>query len=213
MTEPADSTPPPPAKKYAFADYLFQFVTITAGVLIALLINGLVQWNDNRALVAQARATIAREIAANKTDLDKTVLGFADDQKAFASAIQFAEGWLSGKPPKINKLNLHVNLADLSSASWRSAERTGALAHMDFDEVQRYSILYDFQDLFVEQQRSMVSQLAAATALLTADFNPDKPNLKDFESFRAQVMVLSASLAIQEDMASRLREKYAVFLK
>ena len=50
-------------KKYTSVDYAFQFITITAGVLIALLINGLVEWNDNRELAAQARATSQREIA------------------------------------------------------------------------------------------------------------------------------------------------------
>ena len=39
MTEPIDVAPPP-AKKYTVPDYLFQFIIITAGVLIALLING-----------------------------------------------------------------------------------------------------------------------------------------------------------------------------
>ena len=56
MTEPVDITPPPPARKYDLADYLFQFIVITAGVLIALLLNSLVEWNNNRALVDQAVA-------------------------------------------------------------------------------------------------------------------------------------------------------------
>ena len=41
-------------RKYTVADYAFQFVTVTAGVLIALLIDGLVDWDHNRELVATA---------------------------------------------------------------------------------------------------------------------------------------------------------------
>ena len=37
--------------KYVASDYIFQFVTITAGVLIALLVNGFVELRDTRALV------------------------------------------------------------------------------------------------------------------------------------------------------------------
>ena len=61
MSEPIEPPPPPPktVPKYAIVDYVFQFITVTAGVLIALLINGLVEWNHNRELVAEARATIA----------------------------------------------------------------------------------------------------------------------------------------------------------
>jgi hypothetical protein len=39
-------------------------------VLIALLINGLVEWNNNRELVEQARTTIRREIEANLKELE-----------------------------------------------------------------------------------------------------------------------------------------------
>ena len=70
MTEPTETPPAPkPAAKYTVVDYVFSFITITAGVLIALLINGLVEWNATRALVAEARATIAREITDNRKDL------------------------------------------------------------------------------------------------------------------------------------------------
>lgn len=57
-------------RKYTFADYAFQFVTVTAGVLIALLIDGLVDWNHNRELVATARQMIAREVAGNLKELE-----------------------------------------------------------------------------------------------------------------------------------------------
>ena len=199
--------------KYTTSDYLFQFTTITAGVLIALLVNGLVEARNNRNLVRDARATIAREIAANRTDLDKTLAGYDADDKALERAITFATEMLASKTTKVNELNLHVNLADVSSTAWRTAERTGALSHMDYDEVQKYSKLYDLQDLFVEQQRSMLSRLSAASAILTGDFDPDNPNPKDLENFREQVMQMSAALEVQAQFAKRLAESYADLLK
>lgn len=41
--------------KYTASDYLFQFITITVGVLIALSINGLVEWNERYAEVIAGR--------------------------------------------------------------------------------------------------------------------------------------------------------------
>lgn len=209
MTEPVDVAPPPPARKYDLADYLFQFIVITAGVLIALLLNGLVQWNDNRSLVAQARATIAQEIGENKKDMDNTLAGIADDMKRFDTAIQFATDMLTAKKTTINELNLHLNFADVSAAGWRTAERTGALSHMPYAEVQRYSLLYDLQDLYTEQQRELLGQLGAASAMLSGDFNPDNPRPRDLEVFRERVMQLRSSLTIHEQMARRLAERYA----
>ena len=215
MTEPVDITPPPPlpAKKYSFADYLFQFITITAGVLIALLINGLVELNTNRQLVAQARATIAEEIAANKKDLDITLPGIADDMKRLDAAVTFATDLLTTKKTTIHELKMHLNFADVSSAGWRTAERTGALSHMAYAEVQRYSMLYDLQDVYTEQQRTMLVQLAEASAILNSDFNPDNPNTRDLEAFRDRVTRLRSMLNIHEQMARRLAERYAEALK
>lgn len=199
--------------KYTASDYSFQFITVTAGVLIALLVNGLVEARNNRNLVRDARATIAREIVDNRNDLDKTLGGYDADDKALEQAIKFATEMLSTRSTKITKLELHVNLADVSSTGWRTAERTGALSHMDYAEVQKYSKLYDLQDLFVEQQRSLVSRLAAATAILSSDFNPDDPNPRDLEGFREQVMLMRAALKVQEQFARRLAENYAEVLK
>ena len=199
--------------KYTANDYVFSFVTITLGVLIALLINGLVEWNNNRQLVTQARATIAQEIGENKRDLDVTLASFPDDRKRFDNAIKFANDMLATKKTAINELKLHLNFADVSSAGWRTAERTGALSHMPYTEVQRYSLLYDLQDLYTEQQREMLGQLASASAILAGDFNPDNPNPKDLEAFRDRVLQLQSTLTIHEQMARRLAERYAEALK
>lgn len=208
MTEPLEPPPPLPLKKYSTADYVFQFITITAGVLIALLINGLVQWNADRALVARARDTIAQEITANRKDLDTTLAGMKADIERLDSGLTFANDMLTTKKTAVSQLNFHVNMADLSDSAWRTAERTGALSHMDYAEVQRLSILYDFQDLIVTQQRAFVSQLADVTAILGGNFDPDKPNMKDLEAFRERMMRLRAALVIHQLLATQLAEKY-----
>ncbi len=201
------------AAKYNLGDYAFQFITITIGVLIALLINGLVEWNRDRELVADARRMIALEIADNKKDIDATLSGVKGDIEKFESAIQFATDMLTKKKTTITELNFHLNLADLSATSWRTAERTGALSHMEYSEVQKYSKLYDFQDLIVEQQRNLVGQLGLVTAILSPDFDPDNPNPRDLELFRERAMTLRAALAVHAEMAKRLADNYAEALK
>ena len=49
---------------YSFRWFLLELATITAGVLIALSVDSVREWQQHRSLVRQARATIAREIAA-----------------------------------------------------------------------------------------------------------------------------------------------------
>jgi hypothetical protein len=201
-------------KKYTFADYGFQFITVTAGVLIALFIDGLAERNSNRELVESARATILLEIADNKKDLEATLSGIAADREAMLNAVRFADEILSKGKTKITSLQLHYNVADkVSDSSWRTAERTGALAHMDYAEVQKYSRIYEFQDLFMQQQRQALSQLTLAGAILNSDFDPEHPKTKDLEIFRARVMDVSALVKLQEDFGKKLLEDYSAALK
>ena len=46
-------------------DFFVQLVIVTAGVLIALLLQGLVDWQRGQALVGEARANIRQELEDN----------------------------------------------------------------------------------------------------------------------------------------------------
>lgn len=64
-------------------------------------------------------------------------------------------------------------------------------------------------DLYTEQQHALLGQLAAASSILSGDFNPDNPNPKDLEDFRNRVLQLRSHLVIHQQMARRLAERYA----
>ena len=126
------------------------------------------------------------------------------------NAIKFADDVLSTGKTTINSLEIHYNVADkVTDSGWRTAERTGALALMDYEEVQRYSRVYDFQDLFLERQRQTLSQVTLAGAPLNETFDPAHPNRKDLEMFRARVMDVMALVKVQEDFGKKLLEDYA----
>ncbi|MBY0493152.1 MAG: hypothetical protein K2Y23_02940 [Cyanobacteria bacterium] len=201
------------ASKYGAADYVFQFITVTVGMFIALLINGMVEWNRDRELVADARINIQRELADNKKDLEATLSGIPADQQGMANAIRFADEMLSAKKTSINSVQLHYNIADrVSDSSWRTAERTGALALMDYEEVQRYSRVYDFQDLFMQQQRQALAQLIVASSIFKSNSDPDRLSPGDLATFRTRVMDLSALIGLQEDLGKKLIEDYTTAL-
>jgi hypothetical protein len=201
------------AAKYSTPDYVFQFITVTAGVLIALFIDGLAARNAERELIANARAMIQRELADNKKDLEATLSGIDADLEAMRNAIRFADDLLVSRKTTINSVQLHYNVADqISDSSFRTAERTGALALMAYDEVQKYSRVYDFQDLFMAQQRQTLSQVVAAGGLFKTDFDLAKPNLKDIELFRTRVMDLLGLVSLQQDFGKKLIEDYSAAL-
>ena len=92
-------------------------------------------------------------------------------------------------------------------ASWQTAERTGALAHMEYSEVQDYSRLYGAQQLFADRQAQMLERIAGALAIMGAG-DPHSAPVRDLELFRQQVLALRGDLAILQQLGRQLAGLY-----
>ena len=198
-------------KKYTLPDYAFQFVTVTAGVLIALFIDGLVESNHNRQLVVVAREMLAREVDDNLKELSGLSKSVASSTAEIQNSLKLANDLLSKGKSDVHQVSLNFNLATLSDASWQSADRTGALALMDYDEVRKYSELYSLQELFDTQQRKAVDMVAAGSGLIASSFDPATANKQDLAKFREQAMMLGANLMVTEQLGTQLLEAYRKF--
>ena len=217
MNEPIETPPvdtaPVVVKKYTAVDYLFQFITITAGVLIALLINGLVEWNDNRELVAQARAMIAREVADNLKELEGLPAAVKKANADIDVGLQLAADLLARGKSDIHSVNLGFNLPTLIATSWATAQQTGALSHMEYDEAQKYSALYYRQNLFDTTQLKAIDFVATASTLIAGSFDPTVADPQDLRRFREQLMQLRANLHVSEQLGQQLMKAYREFLQ
>lgn len=197
-------------KKYNFADYAFQFITVTAGVLIALLIDGLVDWNNNRVLVAAAHEAIAMEVADNLKEMQGLPKSIASAHDDIDNCMNFANDILAKGKTKISTLQLNFHLATLNSSSWLSADRTGALAHMSYHQVKDYAELYKLQELFDKIQSRAVDAVADSIALIS-QADPTKADRADMLKFREQLMRLRAGLVVTEDLGKQLTKAYQEF--
>jgi hypothetical protein len=203
----------PHAPIHTFRDFLIALGTITAGVLIALSIEAMLEWNHHRTLVREARATIAREMADNLKDVGATLQDVESQQRDVATALRLANELLANGKTDIHKINVGAALADLRSASWETAGRTGALAHMEYDEVRRYAEVYTFQELYSQQQRKALERATAAMAITAYGGDPGRWLRTDLEQFRQQVLALGAEISVQERFGRRLSELYRKALK
>lgn len=188
-------------------ELVLQLFIVTAGVLIALLIDSLVEWNHYRTLVREARATIALEMAGNKKDIENVLASIEGYQKDLSEALRFSRELLSTGKTEVHTLNLNVHLAELSNAAWRTAERTDALSHMDYADVQRYSRLYDFQDLFAEHQRIVIGEVTQSMGVL-ADGDPMKASPADLERFRGHILTMAGELELLRQLGTQLVKNY-----
>jgi hypothetical protein len=203
---------PPHAAPRSIRDFMLQLGTITAGVLIALSLEGMLEWNHYRLLVREAKETIARELADNKKELEGAFKAYERRAQNLENASRLVSEILASKKSGIQTMEVGANLPELSSASWRSAERTGALAHMSYADVQRYSRVYDVQDMLVEQQRRVLQQVGIALAALGGN-DPFHADAKDLDRFRQIVLSMRGELVIEQQLAQELIKRYETALK
>jgi hypothetical protein len=202
----------PQRARHRHREILVQLVTITSGVLIALFFDGLVAWNQDRQLVNQARTTIRREIADNLKELDGMLTSTDGRRRDLQQGLRLANELLFTGKSAVNEFKVTRQLAELNASGWHTAERTGALAHMAYDEVQRYSRLYALQEIFSAHERRFIERVSAIGGIV-AGGDPRKAPREDLQALRGHLLALHGDLKVEEDLGQTLRQAYLAELK
>lgn len=195
---------------HSWKDLAIQLATITAGILIALSLEGVREWRHDRALVAEARRNIQREIAENKKELDNELAAVKARNGKIETALRFATELLKVGKTDIHSLELGLTFPTLSAAAWQTAERTGAFAHMEYGEVQKYANAYSIQELLTSQHRRALEALARSIGILTAseDGDPTKAPPAELERFRQHIAELRSILVVEEQVGRQTSAVY-----
>jgi hypothetical protein len=206
-TTEAGHRPIPPRRRVRH--FLLQLLPVTAGILIALLIDGFVELQRERSLVREARAAIAAEIKANAFDLEDKLPSFTRMQSELANVATLVNDILNTGRTEIGSFEYSMSLPTLERASWESAERTGALEYMDYEEVRKYSSLYEYQELVEATQRDLLARLPGLGIISQAmDSGDPEGYVQDLQDKRADVAELNAALFIYIGLAHALADAY-----
>ena len=202
--EPSEQ--PRPARRSA-GEWLFQLTTITIGVLIALSFDAVLKWNADRELVDEARATIALEIADNRRALEGH-LSLHDERAAKVdNGLKLLAELDSGVEPTIRSVPLGMSFPSLNDAGWQTAERTGAIALMQYSEVQGLAELYAIQGLFTDTLPLVAVAASQVSALMNAPGDPFAvPAVRDL--MRAHLIELRAHLELGQQIGRQLLDGY-----
>ena len=194
------------SKALSVPRFLVELLTITAGVLIALSLEGVREWVQERRLVREAQESLAREIRDNLAEVQSVLDAEGERRQKLEQALQLANELLETDATGISQVDLGLTIAELSSASWETAERTGAIAHMDYETARTYAGVYEKQTLLTTHQDRMLERIAAAAAGLAQDPLGALPS--DLEQFRQHVLYLLGDLAVEQQLARMLSESY-----
>lgn len=150
-------------------EFFIHIFTITVGLVIATQIETFVEWRHHVHLAEEARASLHTEIEKNLADLKSAEAGLhvwrgeiADDLKALEKISDNP----SDKAARKVKLRLTARGTSLNNTAWKTAESTGALEFMPYDEARRYAEIYEAQSELMSLQAPPAEDIAHMLGLI-----------------------------------------------
>jgi len=217
MTEPEEEpvldVHPPHEPIHGWRDFLLHLFTITIGLLIALSLEGLVEWQHHRHLVHEAEANLATEIRGNANEVQSALADVRKQQDALAQDVVVLKRMLKNPRDSKGGITIGSRIQILDDVSWKTAQSTGALAYMPYADAKEYAGIYDAQNEVFrsEEQAGRDAILALAPFLNQKDEDPD-PTPEEIRTWRRNIETLQAQLSLVDQFLKGLDGEYKRFL-
>ena len=192
-------------------DFLYHMLTVVLGILIALGLEGLVEWNHHRHLVGETRQSLNSEIRENQAHLKQGLALAPAVEKRVRTAIQLAQARENSHTVVNTALDLSFGLFPLNSTNWNTAQASGALVLMDESEVQRYTRIYTVQQTFLAKQDNTLNywmELQKWAPFLDSGRGINGFSEPDLDQFKMSASLALIHLQTEESIARTLDEAY-----
>lgn len=194
-------------------DFFTHLLIVTVGILIALSLEGLLEWRHHREAAEEARTNILSEIRANEKDLQtflKAVPEIRRNQMEILEAVQnvSAHGKSDARVPPLS-----FRLAELSNTSWTTSQTVGALAFMPYAEVKNFAGVYQLQDEFLRLQVRTEDAVVTALSLLAVNTNPSSLSKAELDAERDRILASLSSLTAETQLGGFLEKAYSEVAK
>ena len=202
----------PPGRIEALRWFLAEIAIVTAGILIALSVDGIVEARKERKLVREAISHLDSEMRENKRDLDKLMPRMAERRRYLVEALALVEVLIDrrerGVPYEGRATQGVVTFGmDLPATAFKTAETTGALGHMSYEQVSRYSQTYGVQQEFMRLYARMQDHYAAIAVL--SRITLVSLSMPELQTWRQNLAVALSHLDAFESMGKVLARGYA----
>jgi hypothetical protein len=189
---------------HTWKDFFRHIAIVTVGILIALSLEGMLEWRHHRSIARQARENIMREIADNQQRLGAIKSAQERVARETDEVLAFIAGVIAKKENPERKVGFYFPLVQLSAASWNSAQATGALGYMEYAEVQQFATVYELQGQFSSVQQQLLRDSAAMSAVPS----PSTATVRELEDWRHKILNGKASYHVELQLAEGLNEVY-----
>lgn len=218
-TQPEEKTPPMldvhPVHKtiHGWRDLLLHLLTITIGLLIALSLEGLVEWHHHRNLAHEAEASLHAEIRSNAAGLSGAVTDIRKQHEKLADDVKILKQLINtGKLPKNSDLEITFNIRGFQNLSWKTAQSTNALSYMSYETAKQYAEIYDLQER-LEAAESVTARDAIISLAPFQNIGKNEgPSRAEAPAMKQHIEILQAQLILLDSLVSKLDQEYKKFL-
>jgi hypothetical protein len=206
---------PPHEAAYSWRDFFVHLATITIGLLIALSLEGCVEWRHYRNLVHEAETSLQREIRSNAGNLPGVLDHLHQRQNALSHDVVVLKKIIAN--PKVenrDEMSIEFQITGFETVSWKTAQSTGALSYMPYDLAQQYSDIYSMQELVseTEKQAARDAIVSVGPFLGTHPGDPN-PSAEEAVLIKRNIEVLSGQLFLLDSLIQNLGSNYKKFLQ
>jgi hypothetical protein len=204
---------PPHEKMHGFKDFLLHLLTITIGLLIALGLEGYAEHWKQRELKKDADTKLRQEIRDNGQEIASVHEAHASELANLKRIVDFLNARKKNEPYDTRQIRLDFTVGDLKSASWKTAAATGALGFMEYDQVQRYSAVYQLQDKYQALQDQTIDEFLQLQSYFIYGFDTEKITPVDAGSAERDTRRALAHLTAMDQVGTALASEYDAVLK
>jgi hypothetical protein len=199
---------------HGWRDFLLHLFTITIGLLIALGLEGCVEWQHHRHLVHEAEASLHAEIESNAKGLPGALAGLHKNQAELKQDVEVLKYVIKNhKEPEHASMSIGSGIQTFDDVSWRTAQSTTALSYMPYARAEEYADIYTTQaELFdSEKQAARDAIISLAPFMNMADTDP---NLTEAQAndIKQKIETLQGQLTLVESFMNSLDRSYKKFL-
>jgi hypothetical protein len=205
---------PPNEPVHGWRDFFIHLATITIGLLIALSLEGCVQFWHHRSLVHEAEESLQIEIKANAQELQGALDDVRQEQEVLRQDLAVMKKIIAN-PKETNREEMTINfrIRSFANVSWKTTQSTGALSYMPYERAKEYSKLYEEQnEIDVAEHQAVRDTILAVAPFLGLKKGDANPAGEEAVKIADRLQILQGQLLFLEDLIKKLDGKYQTFL-
>jgi hypothetical protein len=205
---------PPHEPIHGWRDFFIHLATITIGLLIALSLEGCVEWQHHRHLMHEAEASLHHEIEGNAKSLPENLDGVRTEQALLKKDAALLQKIISNpNVPNHDKMSIRFNIRGFDDVSWKTAQSTGAFSYMPYAKAQEYSDIYDQQHEIDEAEHQAIRDTVVSVApFMNSKKDDPNPGAEEARVIKGHIEILQGQLNLVENLMVGLDSGYKKFL-